>query len=34
MLDWVGLTVVAEGDVERRGDLLVFRADFSSLRTP
>lgn len=34
MLDWVGLGVIAEGQVERRGDLLVFRADFSTLRSP
>jgi hypothetical protein len=34
MLDWVGLRVVLEGELERRGGLLVFRADPGSARRP
>jgi hypothetical protein len=32
--DWIGLRLVLEGEVQRRGDLLIFPADAASARLP
>ncbi len=34
MFDYVGLRVRLDGEVERHGDMLVFKADFASVKVP